>query len=146
MFTGNRGCPAAVHFRNATIAKEGVPVSIGSSTLRIGVIGYGYWGPNVVRNFFNVPNATVTAVCDANPKSLARVQSVYPSLQVTTNADHILTSPDIDAVAIVTPISHQYPLAKKALENGKHVFVEKPFTSSTAEGEELIEIAARRNL
>src|SRR5678815_5268491 len=116
-----------------------------SSTLKIGVIGYGYWGPNVVRNFYNAPNATVTAVCDANPKSLARVRRVYPSMTVTTNPDHILTNPDIDAVAIVTPRSHHYPLAKKALENGKHVFVEKPFTASTAEGEELIELAARKN-
>ena len=121
-------------------------MSTSSSTLKIGVIGYGYWGPNVVRNFYNVPNATVTAVCDANPKALGRVRSVYPSLNVSTNPDHILTNPDIDAVAIVTPISHHYPLAKKALENGKHVFVEKPFTSSTAEGEELIELAARKNL
>src|SRR4030095_3860462 len=126
-------------------AKEGESVNISSSTLKIGVIGYGYWGPNVVRNFYNAPNATVTAVCDANPKSLARVRSVYPSMAVSTNADHILTNPDIDAVAIVTPISQHFPLAKKALENGKHVFVEKPFTASVAEGEQLIELAARKN-
>ena len=67
-------------------------MNMSSSTLKIGVIGYGYWGPNVVRNFYNVPNATVTAVCDANPKSLARVRSVYPSMTVTTNSDHILTA------------------------------------------------------
>lgn len=118
----------------------------GSSTLKIGVIGYGYWGPNVVRNFYNAPNATVTAVCDINPKSLDRVRSVYPSMAVTTNPDDVLTSPDIDAVAIVTPISQHYALAKKALENGKHIFVEKPFTASVAEAEDLIEIAECRKL
>jgi len=117
-----------------------------SSTLKIGVVGYGYWGPNVVRNFYNVPNASVVAVADISPKSLERVRGVYPSMEVTTNADDILTNPNIDAVAIVTPISHHYPLAKKALENGKHIFVEKPFTASVAEAEDLIELAERKNL
>jgi len=117
-----------------------------SSTLKIGVVGYGYWGPNVVRNFYNVPNAAVVAVADVSPKSLERVRGVYPSMEVTTDADDILTNPNIDAVAIVTPISHHYPLSKKALENGKHIFVEKPFTASVAEAEELIELAESKNL
>lgn len=118
----------------------------GTSTLKIGVIGYGYWGPNVVRNFYNVPNATVVAVADVSPKSLERVRSLYPSMELTTNADDILTDPDIDVVAVVTPITHHFPLAKKALEHGKHVFVEKPFTASVAEAEELIELAESKNL
>ncbi len=117
-----------------------------TSTLKIGVIGYGYWGPNVVRNFFNTPNAVVSSVCDLSPKSLQRVRRMYPSMAVTTNPLDIVTSPDIDAVAIVTPISHHFPLAKRALENGKHVFVEKPFTANVAEAEELIELAERKNL
>lgn len=117
-----------------------------SSTLKIGVVGYGYWGPNVVRNFYNVPEAAVVSVADVSPKSLERVRGVYPSMEVTTNADDILTNPNIDAVAIVTPISHHYPLAKKALENGKHIFVEKPFTASVAEAEDLIELAESKNL
>jgi predicted dehydrogenase len=117
-----------------------------SSTLKIGVVGYGYWGPNVVRNFYNVPNTSVVSVADVSPKALERVRGVYPSMEVTTNADDILTNPNIDAVAIVTPISHHYPLAKKALENGKHIFVEKPFTASVAEAEDLIELAERKNL
>jgi len=117
-----------------------------SSTLKIGVIGYGYWGPNVVRNFYNTPNASVVSVCDLSAKSLQRVRRMYPSMAVTSNTDDILTSPEIDAVAIVTPITHHFPLAKKALENGKHVFVEKPFTANVAEAEELIEIAERKNL
>ena len=117
-----------------------------SSTLKIGVIGYGYWGPNVVRNFYNATNASVVSVCDLNPKSLQRVARTYPSMLLTNNPMDILTSPHIDAVAIVTPITHHFPLAKKALENGKHVFVEKPFTASTAEAEQLIELAERNNL
>ena len=117
-----------------------------TNVVRIGVIGYGYWGPNIVRNFFNAQNATVVAVCDLNPKSLERVRKTYPFLQLTTDPADILTSPDIDAVAIVTPISQHFPLAKKALENGKHVFVEKPFTRTSAEAEELILLADGKNL
>ena len=114
--------------------------------MKVGVIGYGYWGPNVVRNFYNTPNASVVSVCDLSAKSLQRVRRMYPSMSVTTNTADILTSPDIDAVAIVTPITHHFPLAKKALENGKHVFVEKPFTANSAEAQELIELAERKNL
>jgi len=117
-----------------------------SSTLKIGVIGYGYWGPNIVRNFYNASNATVACVCDLSPKSLQRVRRHYPSMAVTTNADDILLSPEIDAVAIVTPISHHFPLAKRALENGKHIFVEKPFTANSAEAKQLIELAQLKKL
>ncbi len=117
-----------------------------STTLKVGVIGFGYWGPNVVRNFFNTPNATVVAVCDLNPKALQRVRRTYPTMTVTTNPADLLCSPEVDAVAIVTPISHHFPLAKKALENGKHIFVEKPFTATVAEAEELIELAEKKNL
>src|SRR5437764_653879 len=114
--------------------------------LNIGVIGYGYWGPNIVRNFYNTTNAHVVSVCDVNTQALDRVRRSYPSISVTTNPTDILDSPEIDAVAIVTPVSHHYSLAKRALENGKHVFVEKPFTRSVAEAEELIELADRKNL
>jgi predicted dehydrogenase len=117
-----------------------------SSTLKIGVIGYGYWGPNVVRNFYHANNATVVAVCDMNPKALQRVRRTYPTMAVTTNPADILTNPEIDAVAIVTPITAHFPLAKKALENGKHVFVEKPFTATSAQAQELIELAESKKL
>jgi predicted dehydrogenase len=119
---------------------------LGSDTLRIGVIGYGYWGPNVVRNFHNTPNATVACVCDLNPKSLERVHKAHPSIAVTQNPADILESPTIDAVAIVTPISQHFPLAKMALENGKHIFVEKPFTRNAVEAQKLIELAERKGL
>src|SRR5216117_2373595 len=116
------------------------------SVLKIGVVGYGYWGPNIVRNFMNAKGGTVVAVSDVNPNSQVRVRSLYPSLEVTGIADDILASPEIDAVAIVTPPLLHFPMAKTALENGKHVFVEKPFTCSTGEAEQLIELADRKNL
>jgi predicted dehydrogenase len=114
--------------------------------LRIGVIGYGYWGPNVVRNFHGQERSRVTMVCDKSPKSLQRLGQTYPDIQTTNNCDELLTSTSVDAVAVVTPVWTHFELAKKALENGKHVFVEKPFTSTTAQAEELIELAERKRL
>jgi predicted dehydrogenase len=116
------------------------------SPLRVGVIGYGYWGPNVVRNLYALDACEVVALCDKNPAVLQKARRVYPSLHVTTDDREVLTSPGIDAVAIVTPVWTHYELARTALENGKHVFVEKPFTSTTRQAEELVELAARRNL
>ena len=114
--------------------------------IRIGVIGYGYWGPNIVRNFHGQERAKVVAVCDKSPKSQQRVQQAYPHIQVMSDSKDLLTATDIDAVAVVTPVWTHYELAKTALENGKHVFVEKPFTCTTAQAEELIELADRKNL
>ena len=114
--------------------------------VNLGIIGYGYWGPNIVRNFSGHQDCTVTAVCDKNPLALARVLTQYPNIRLMTEADDIVESPEIDAVAIVTPVSYHYELAKKALENGKHVFVEKPFTATSAQAEELVELAERKNL
>lgn len=114
--------------------------------IKLGVIGYGYWGPNIVRNFSGHQDCTVVAVCDRSSVALARVLARHPGVRVTTESDDIVLSPDIDAVAIVTPVSYHYELAKKALENGKHVFVEKPFTSTSAQAEELIELADRNHL
>ncbi|AMY12989.1 putative oxidoreductase YdgJ [Luteitalea pratensis] len=116
------------------------------SEIRVGVIGYGYWGPNVVRNLFALEACEVTALSDRNPAALQRARRTYPGLHVTTDADEVLTSPDIDAVAIVTPVWTHYELARKALENGKHVFVEKPFTSTSRQAEALIELAERKKL
>ena len=114
--------------------------------MRIGVIGYGYWGPNIVRNFHSHDDSEVVLVADRNPKCEPRLKKVYPSIGFTTDENQVLTSPDIDVVAVVTPVWTHYELAKKALENGKHVFVEKPFTYSVQQGEELIELAEKKNL
>ena len=116
------------------------------SAIRIGVIGYGYWGPNIVRNLFGIAGCEVAIVCDKNAAALQKVRRTYPSVAVTTDCDEVLTAADIDAVAIVTPVWTHYELARKALLNGKHVFVEKPFTSSSAQAEELIELAERKGL
>src|SRR5437899_8660914 len=114
--------------------------------LKLGVIGYGYWGPNIVRNFSSQPDCQLVAICDKKPKALAQVLSRHPAVHATSKPDEVTSSPKADAVAIVTPVSTHYELARKALENGKHVFVEKPFTATSAQAEELIELADRKNL
>jgi predicted dehydrogenase len=114
--------------------------------IRVGVIGYGYWGPNIVRNLQGLDYMRAEMVCDKSPAALARARKVYPGIRTVSDCEEILRSPDIDAVAVITPVWTHFELAKKALENGKHVFIEKPFTSSSAQGEELIELAARKNL
>jgi predicted dehydrogenase len=114
--------------------------------MNIGVIGYGYWGPNLVRNFAEVRGATVTMVADMNPDQLARVNSRYPAIVTTTDIQQLIDSPTIDAVAIATPVSTHFYLAMNALKAGKHVLVEKPMTFSAEEGEKLVEAAASRNL
>ena len=118
----------------------------GAGPIRVGVIGYGYWGPNIVRNFHGLDNAQVVAVCDRNPAALKRASRTYPGLSLTTDFSEVLKSSTIDVVAVVTPVWTHYELTKAALENGKHVFVEKPFTSTPQQAEELIELAARKNL
>lgn len=114
--------------------------------LRIGVIGYGYWGPNIVRNFNLLDDAIVVAVCDKNFDALNQAKKNYPKIEAVTESDEITSSPDIDVVCVVTPVSTHYKLVKSALNNGKHVFVEKPFASTVAQAEELIELAEKKNL
>ncbi len=114
--------------------------------IRVGIIGYGYWGPNIVRNFRKADGAEVTMVCDMNPQALARLASDHPGVRTTTDPRELTGSPEIDAVAVVTPVFTHFELARHALENGKHVFIEKPFTCSSPQAEELIELAARKNL
>lgn len=114
--------------------------------LRVGVIGYGYWGPNIVRNFNASERAKVVAVCDKSAGARGRLARNNPGVTVTADACEIVRSPDIDIVTVITPVSTHYELARAALENGKHVFVEKPFTSTAAEAEELIEMAERKGL
>lgn len=114
--------------------------------LRIGVIGYGYWGPNIVRNLHGQKNLQAVMVCDKSPAALGRVRRAYSDVQTVSDPLEVLRSPEVDAVAVITPVWTHYELAKLALENGKHVFVEKPFTSNLAQAEELVELAARKNL
>jgi len=117
-----------------------------SDLVRVGIFGYGYWGPNVVRNLHALENCQVVTICDKNPGALKRANRVYPGVHLTTDFSEIMTSPQIDTVAIVTPVWTHFELAKTALLNGKHVFVEKPFTSTPQQAEELIELAERTRL
>jgi predicted dehydrogenase len=116
------------------------------SQLRVGVVGYGYWGPNIVRNLYALGTCEVGALCDTNTAALQKARRIYPGLRMTSDPAEVLFAPDIDAVAIVTPVWTHYELARTALENGKHVFVEKPFTATVKQAEELVELAARKNL
>ena len=114
--------------------------------MNFGVIGYGYWGPNVVRNLVSLEGAEVRAIAEISPSAQARARKAYPGVKVTPSAMEVITSSETDVVAIVSPVWTHYELSKAALMNGKHVFVEKPFTSTAAQGEELINLAQQKNL
>jgi predicted dehydrogenase len=112
----------------------------------VGVIGYGYWGPNVARNFHACSGVRLTSVCDASEKRLGLAQTHYPFIKGYANARDLIRSDDVNAVAVVTPVFSHYELAREALLAGKHLFVEKPFTSTSAQAEELVDLAARKGL
>lgn len=114
--------------------------------MNFGVIGYGYWGPNIVRNLSAIDKARVHTIADLSAAARDRARKAHPGACITGDANDVLKSTEIDAVAIVSPVWTHYELAKAALENGKHVFVEKPFTSSTAQGVELVDLAMKKNL
>jgi predicted dehydrogenase len=114
--------------------------------LRFGVIGYGYWGPNIVRNLRSLEGCQVAGICDLTPAARKRIQAAHPGIPEHSDANELIKSPGVDAIAVITPVWTHYDLTKAALENGKHVFVEKPFTSNTAQAEELINLAEQKNL
>jgi len=114
--------------------------------IRFGVIGYGYWGPNIVRNLRALEGCQVVGICDQTPTARKRIQAANPGIPVHSDANELIKSPEVDAIAVITPVWTHYELTKAALENGKHVFVEKPFTSNVAQAEELINLAARKTL
>ncbi len=112
----------------------------------IGVVGYGYWGPNLVRNFFQVDGAEVVAVVDQRAERRTAVEKLYPTVRTHADFSDLLDAEDIDAVVIATPVSTHFDLAMAALRAGKHVLVEKPMTSTVAEGEQLVAEADQRGL
>ena len=114
--------------------------------IQMGVIGFGYWGPKVARNFNGVENVKISALADKNPQVFEQAKEVYSQCEINTDYRRITTSPTIDAVAIATPVFTHFDMAKSALENGKHVFVEKPFTFTASEAEKLIELAEKNGL
>ena len=114
--------------------------------INIGVLGYGYWGPNVARNFHAAAGANLTAVSDVSEKRLVLAQNQYPFIKVLKDPMELIRSTEVDAVAIVTPVFAHFEMAKEALLAGKHIFVEKPFTSTSAQARELIDLAAKKGL
>jgi predicted dehydrogenase len=114
--------------------------------LSIGVVGLGYWGPNLARNFSQSPGCRLGALCDLDSERLEKISPMHPGVPRFSSFDLMLEGSNLDAVAVATPVPSHFRLAKAALLAGKHVFVEKPLASSVAECEELIELAASRGL
>lgn len=114
--------------------------------MNIGIIGYGYWGPNLVRNFSSLQNCKVSSIAEANVSRHELILKHYKDVKIYLSAEELINDNSIDAVVIATPVFSHYPIAKLALENGKHVLIEKPMTSSSAQAKELIEIALRKKL
>ncbi len=111
--------------------------------LSVGVIGCGYWGPNLIRNFYHLPNCEMAMCCDLDEQKLTRMRSLYPGIRTTTRLEELLNS-EVDAVGIATPVNTHFPLAKACLEADKHVLIEKPITASSQQARELIRLAATR--
>lgn len=114
--------------------------------IRVGVVGYGYWGPNLVRNFADTPGAEVVAVSDARPERLARLTRTHPSVRTTTRYEDLLEASDVDAIVIATPVSSHFELGMASLRAGKHVLLEKPLASNARDARTLVEEARRRGL
>lgn len=115
-------------------------------TMRIGLIGYGYWGPNILRNIVAHTDAEVSVVADQKLERLAALKKIYPMIRTATDANEVIEAKDIDAVIIATPVQTHYPLARAALIAGKHVLVEKPLTDSLKGAEELVELSKKNKL
>jgi len=112
--------------------------------IKIGLIGYGYWGPNLARNFNNDPDLELSAICDFSADRLQAASKLYPQIDVVKDADEIFKDTTLDAVGVATPVSTHFDLAKKALLADKHVWLEKPMTEKVEQGEELIELAQKK--
>ncbi len=110
---------------------------------RIGLIGYGYWGPNLARNFFEMVQARLVACCDLRQDRLDVLSLKYPDVTCTSHPEDMISDPDINAIVIATPVSTHYELARSALQAGKHVLIEKPMTTNTIQADDLIDIAKK---
>jgi predicted dehydrogenase len=114
--------------------------------INIAVVGCGYWGPNLIRNFSALPECHVRYVCDKDQKRLDHMKQLYPSSETTKDFEQVVGEKDVDAVVVATPVHLHYELAKKALQAGKHAFVEKPMTQTSEQGNELVQLAAKKKL
>jgi predicted dehydrogenase len=115
-------------------------------TINLAVVGCGYWGPNLIRNFMADMECRVRIVCDQNSERLSYVRRLYPAVETCTDLDGVLENGEVDAVAIATPVRTHFEFARRSLESGKHTFIEKPMAASTQECMELIDLAKSRNL
>lgn len=111
--------------------------------VNVAIIGYGYWGPNIVRNFQEVEGVRLVACCDLRKEQLARIQEKYPMVKTTSNLDDLLNDPTINAIVIATPTTTHFSLAKRVLEAGKHVWIEKPMTQTVEQAKTLLKIAKK---
>ncbi len=114
--------------------------------LKIGVIGYGYWGPNLVRNFAEVEGATLAAIADLDERKLELASRRFPGLQTTRHVQDLIQDPNIDAIAVATPVSTHFELGMAVLRAGKHLWLEKPMTETSLQARQLVDEAAKRNL
>src|ERR1044072_8478729 len=114
--------------------------------IKVGVIGYGYWGPNLVRNFMTAAGSVVTRVCDLREERLSSLEKLYAGLKTCTDSAELINDPEVDAVVIATPVSSHFDLALAALKAGKHVLVEKPLAATSDQARQLIDEAAARKL
>jgi predicted dehydrogenase len=114
--------------------------------IKVGVVGCGYWGPNLIRNFAACPDTQLLWTCDIDPNRIKKALGSYPAVKSTADFRDILKDPQVDAVALATPVHTHYPLAKVCLETGKHVLLEKPLALSIQEGEKLIELSHKKGL
>jgi predicted dehydrogenase len=129
-----------------TATRNGSNGSEPTGALRVGLVGLGYWGPNLLRVFSDLPNVDVTWICDLDADHLARHRRRAPEARATTRAEDLFGDPDLDAVLLSTPVDTHYDLALRSLNAGKHTYVEKPLASSSAEAEELLRLAEENRL
>ncbi len=115
-------------------------------TIKVGVVGCGYWGPNLIRNMRQAPDCQLKLICDASEQRLRHMRRLYPDVEMTNSFEALVNHPEIDAVVIATPVRFHYEMAKACLEAGKHAFIEKPMARTVAEGEELVSLADRNGL
>src|ERR1044072_2078005 len=116
------------------------------TTIRVGVIGCGYWGPNLLRNFAENDSAELRWICDVDNARLAAMARRYPAARTTTDYLDLISDPELDAITVVTPPATHFAIASEALRAGKHVLVEKPLTATAAEAEDLIALAEQAGL
>ncbi|HWY75376.1 MAG TPA: Gfo/Idh/MocA family oxidoreductase, partial [Verrucomicrobiae bacterium] len=114
--------------------------------IKVGVVGCGYWGPNLIRNFRSLPDCNLKMMCDISESRLKHLNSLYPEVEGATDFDHVLNGAGLDAVVIATAVRHHFPMAKASLLAGKHTFIEKPMAASAHECEELVHIAREKGL